>query len=71
MNTWLILVLVVAILGGAFLLRAATRGRERHRPGEHAVSPRDELARNAGIASFGLSLPWRRTRKDPGRHRSP
>jgi hypothetical protein len=29
------------------------------------IDPRDDLARNAGVASFGLNLPWRRPRGVP------
>jgi hypothetical protein len=32
---------------------------------EDEVDPRGDLARNAGVASFGLNLPWRRPRGVP------
>jgi hypothetical protein len=31
---------------------------------EDEVDPRGDLARNAGVASFGLNLPWRRPRAE-------
>ena len=31
---------------------------------DREVAARDELARGAGVASFGLNLPWRRARRD-------
>jgi hypothetical protein len=36
---------------------------------EHVAVARDELARSAGVASFGLNLPWRRARNDPSEYR--
>jgi hypothetical protein len=44
------------------------RGRHRREAelpamrAEDEVDPRGDLARNAGVASFGLNLPWRRPR---------
>jgi hypothetical protein len=41
------------------------RDREAEVPAmraEDEVDPRGDLARNAGVASFGLNLPWRRPR---------
>jgi hypothetical protein len=69
MHTWLIIVTVVAVVVLVLVLRAAKRPRAgglespRIEAGEH----RDELARNAGVASFGLNLPWRRARRGSGR----
>ena len=43
--------------------RAGREGKERE------VSPREKLARDAGVASFGLNLPWW-TRTDSYRQRA-
>ena len=70
MDDWLVflaVVVVVAVL--ALAIRGVTRGRRRAElpayPAEDRIAPRDELARNAGVASFGLNLPWRRPRGVP------
>lgn len=77
MHTWLIVVIAVVVL--ALLFWGATHGLERrveagaHREqaelaGQQArareVAARDELAKDAAVASFGLNLPWRRARRD-------
>lgn len=79
MGTWLVIVaLAVAVLVFALVLRSATRARRGRRRGQaelvarragEGVAPRDELARNAGVASFGLNLPWRRPRGDSSGYR--
>jgi hypothetical protein len=70
MNTWLIIVVAAVVLLALAFWRA-TRGRERRlesrRTEEPEVTARDELARGAGVASFGLNLPWRRARRDSSR----
>ncbi|HEY7561907.1 MAG TPA: hypothetical protein VH650_07015 [Gaiellaceae bacterium] len=52
----------------ASAVRSRIRGRRERRAelpamrAEDEVDPRGDLARNAGVASFGLNLPWRRPR---------
>ena len=70
MDGWLVfLAVVVAVVVLALVIRGVTRGRRRAElpayPAEDGIDPRDELARNAGVASFGLNLPWRRPRGVP------
>jgi hypothetical protein len=63
---WLIVVIaIVAFLGSLSIWAAGSRRREAGRPGRE-VSPREKLARDGGMASFGLNLPWW-TRTDPHR----
>jgi hypothetical protein len=78
-DTWLTVVtLVIAVVVLALVLRAATRGRERRlgeqpeaaSAAEELEAPRDKLARDAAVASFGLNLPWRRPRGVPSGHRA-
>ena len=70
MDDWLVfLAVAVAAVVLALAIRGVTRGRRRAElpahPAEDRIAPRDELARNAGVASFGLNLPWRRPRGVP------
>jgi hypothetical protein len=58
---WLVVVIAVAVVLLALVLMGATRDPERRRI--EANGHREKLARDAGIASFGLNLPWRRTRR--------
>jgi len=51
--------------------RPAAGGRIRPpQPEEHEVAARDELAKNAGVASFGLTLTWQRARRDSRGYRA-
>jgi hypothetical protein len=86
-DTWLIVVIAVVVIG-SLSLWIATRGRERRLESrgpeadernaqgtlegrgasERELSPREKLVREAGVASFGLNLPWW-TRTDSRRQR--
>ena len=82
-DTWLIVVIAVVAITGALSLWRVARGRERslesrrleagerraHEAKQREVAPRDKLAREAGVASFGLNLPWWK-RPDSYRHRA-
>jgi hypothetical protein len=65
MDSWLIFVIVVAAIVPALVLWGLASRRKRPpesrrvAAGEH----REKLARDAGVASFGLNLPWRRARR--------
>jgi hypothetical protein len=77
MATWLIVAIAVAAAAvlGSLALRTVARGRRRvpgrarHEARGRELSPREKLARDGGIASFGLNLPWW-TRTESGRERS-
>ncbi len=71
MDWSIVVAVVVTVAVLASVLRTVIRGRRRRpaelpaNPAEDGIDPRDELARNAGVASFGLNLPWRRPRGVP------
>jgi hypothetical protein len=66
MVVWLLVALAAVVVLGALALRSAGRpGSAREDAGSAAggaggpeMSHREKLARSAGIASFGLNLPW-------------
>jgi hypothetical protein len=59
---WLIAGLAIVAVLVLLALGPAARGREGRREAaegrEREVSPREQLARAGGMASFGLNLPW-------------
>ena len=76
MDSWLVIltsavvvVILTLVLRGWSRRQARPRESSRVEAGEPGAAARDELARSAGVASFGINLPWRRSRSDPTRYR--